>query len=318
MTAARRTMPRPMVEVRTEVTPPWTFRLPGGDLDGVLRRRGTVLERLLHVGEDAVVVRVAQTARDRVLFGAQAANEPAARAGIARMRFALGVDDDLRPFYDRFRDDPLIGRSVRARPHLRARRRPEPFEALAWAVCEQLIEFERAVEIQRRIVWRLGRRCARTGLRDLPTPARVAGTAPALLQSFDLAAGRAIALRRAAREVAAGRADLHAPDHERTWARLRAIPGIGTWTVDMLALFGQGRYDRLPAGDLAYRKLVGRLRSGGDPRARAEEHEVRAFFAPYGEWAGLAGLHAVGPGALNPPAQVGTRSSSRPPRLAAA
>src|SRR5437879_4907543 len=99
MTAARRTMPRPMVEVRTEVTPPWTFRLPGGDLDGVLRRRGTVLERLLHVGEDAVVVRVAQTARDRVLLGAQAASEPAARAGIARMRFALGVDDDLRPFY---------------------------------------------------------------------------------------------------------------------------------------------------------------------------------------------------------------------------
>jgi 3-methyladenine DNA glycosylase/8-oxoguanine DNA glycosylase len=308
-----------MVEVREEVVPQWVFRLPGPGLDGMMRRRGGVLERLLHLEDEPVVVRVAQTAADRVLIGAQARHPALARRGIARMRFTLGVDDDLRPFHARFRDDPLIGASVRSRPHLRARRRPEPFEALAWAVCEQLIEFERAVEIQRRIVHRLGRRCARTGLRDAPGAARLAGASPALLQSFDLAAGRAIALRRAAREVAAGRADLHAPEHERAWARLRAIPGIGSWTIDMLALTGQGRYDRLPAGDLAYRKLVGRLRSGGDPRARASEEDVRAFFAPYGEWAGLAGLHALGPkaltGSLGP---AGTRPSWHRPRRAAA
>ena len=32
------------------------------------------------------------------------------------MRFATGVDDDLRPFHERFRDDPVIGRAVRANP----------------------------------------------------------------------------------------------------------------------------------------------------------------------------------------------------------
>ena len=121
------------------------------------------------------------------------------------MRFALGVDDDLRAFHDRFRRDPLIGPSVRRRPWLRVSRRPEPFEALAWAITEQLIDFPRAVEIQRRIVYRLGRRCSATGLRDLPDAATLAGTAPALLQSLDLSAGRSLALRKAAREVAAGR-----------------------------------------------------------------------------------------------------------------
>ena len=65
----------------------------------------------------------------------------------------------------------------------------------------------------------------------------------------------------------------------------------------MLALQGQGRYDQLPAGDVGYLKLVGRLRSGGDPHARASEDEVREAFAPYGEWAGLAGWHALGAGA---------------------
>jgi 3-methyladenine DNA glycosylase/8-oxoguanine DNA glycosylase len=282
------------VEIRVEVRPPWPFRLQRhGGADGVLRCRDGVLHRLLHVEGERAVVRVAQPARDRVVLGATAERRDVAEHAIERMRFALGVDDDLRPFYERFRFDPLIGRSVRSMPHLRIRRRPEPFEALAWAVCEQLIEFERAAEIERRIVRYAGPRCPGTALRDVPTAAQVAAIAPARLESFDLTATRALALHKAAREVARGRVDLHDPDHERGWARLRAIRGIGPWTVEFLALYGQGRYDQLPAGDLAYRKLVGRLRSGGRPGARVEEDEVRAFFAPYGEWAGLAGAHAV-------------------------
>ncbi len=59
-----------------------------------------------------------------------------------------------------------------------------------------------------------------------------------------------------------------------------------------MALTGQGRLDQLPAGDLAYIKLVGRLRSP-DPRARATEDEVREMFVRYEPWAGLAGLHAL-------------------------
>jgi 3-methyladenine DNA glycosylase/8-oxoguanine DNA glycosylase len=265
-------------------------------MDGVLRRRGAALERLLHHHGEPVLVRVYQSAPDRVLFGARAATAAAAAHGIARMRFALGVDEDLRAFRRRFARDPLIGRSLRRRPWLRVTRRPEPFEALAWAICEQLIEYERAAAIERRVVAALGRRWVGSdgvdcSLRDLPAPAVLAGTAPALLESFDLAGARALALVRAAREVACGRVDLYSADHERGWRRLRTIPAIGPWTVEMLALRGQGRHDQLPAADVGLAKLVGRLQSGGDPRARAREHEVREFFAPYGEWAGLAAAH---------------------------
>jgi 3-methyladenine DNA glycosylase/8-oxoguanine DNA glycosylase len=288
-----------MIEVRREIRPAWPFRLPGaGGMDGIVRRRGGVLERLLHVDDVPVVLRAAQPSEDRVVIGARAERRDAADEAIARLRFAFGIDDDLRPFHERFRDDPLIGASVRTRPHLRATRRPEPFEALAWAICEQLIQYERAAAIERAIVFRLGRRAVgwdgATMLRDVPSAATLAGTAPALLQSLDLSAGRSLALVKAAREVARGRVDLRDPDHERGWRRLRAIPGIGAWTVEVLALHGQGRHDQLPAGDLAFLKLVGRLRSGGDPRARATEDDVRAFFAPYEGWAGLAGTHALG------------------------
>jgi len=251
---------------RVEVTPAWAFRLPlRNGPDGVLRRRGDVLERLLHVGEHAVLVRVAQPARERVVFGAWGADRVAAREALRRMRFALSVDDDLAPFHTRFADDPLIGRSLRARPWLRVARRPGAFEALAWAICEQLIEFPRAAAIERRIVWRLGRGCQHTGLRDLPTAERVAATAPAMLEGMDLAHRRALTLVRVARGISRGRTVLEDADQQSTLRRLRRVPGVGSWTLAMLSLAGLGRYDAVPAGDVNLLKRAGRLLAGGDP-----------------------------------------------------
>ncbi len=271
-------------------------------IDGVLRHRTGVLHRLLCVEGEPVRLRAAQPSRERVVMDGQGETREAVEYALERWRFALGVDDDLGDFCERFRHDPLIGRSVRAEPHLRAGRRPEPFEALAWAVCEQLIDVERAGAIQREMTRRWGERCPDTGLRDAPPPAAVAAASPAEVEACGLAARRAITLIRAAREVARGSVDLHAPDPEAGWRRLRAIPGIGSWTVEMLALHGQGRFDQVPAGDLALRKLVGRMRHG-NPGARAEEDEVREIFAPYAPWGGLAARHALAlahPGAPSP------------------
>ena len=288
------------VEVRIEVRPPWPFAMPRRlGMDRLARMRGQVLHRLIHLAGEPVVIRVVQLSADRVLFGAQASSEELARWGIARIRRTLGIDLDLRAFHERFRFDPLIGPSVRTNLRLRPSGRPDPFEALSFAVCEQLIEYERAATIQRRLIARLGRRDPVSGLRDGPAAATIAAQAPALLASFDLTEGRAVALRRVAREVASGRVDLDADDpaeQERGWRRLRSIPGIGSWTVQMLAFRGQARLDQLPAGDLSYLKLVGRLLHHGPPGAparRATESEVVALFDPYGPWAGLAGLHAL-------------------------
>ena len=269
------------VELRVEVVPPWPFRLGGGSADGLMRRRGDSLQRLLHLEGERVHVGVVQPAPGRVLFAARARTEQAAAEGIARMRFATGVDDDLRPFHDRFRDDPVIGLSVRSHYTLRVRRQPEPWETLLGAITEQLIELERAMAIQRRMITAFGYRCAATGMRDAPTAAAIAGAAPAQLSSFDLAPKRAIALRRVAGEVAAGRVDLACHDMRR----LLAIRDIGPWTVEMLGLHGQGRMDVVPAGDLGFLRIVGRLLTG-NPRARAEEAQVRTFFERYGDWKG--------------------------------
>ena len=62
------------VELRVEVVPPWPFRLGGGSADGLMRRRGASLQRLLHLDGEPVHVGVVQPAPDRVLFAARAAH----------------------------------------------------------------------------------------------------------------------------------------------------------------------------------------------------------------------------------------------------
>jgi 3-methyladenine DNA glycosylase/8-oxoguanine DNA glycosylase len=273
--------------VEHDVLPVGVYRMPIPGRDGVLTRRGDVLERLVHVGGEPVVTR-AWPAAGRVRIRAEAHAREDAEAAIERTRFALGTDHDLSEFHRRFRRDPLIGRVIRTQPWLRPRRRPEPFEALLWAICEQLIESGRAAGIQRRLVRRHGRASACGTLRAPPSAERLAGRSPAELEACGLAAKRALATIRAAREVAGGRVDLAA--HEPSWRRLIAIPNIGAWTIECLAFHGQGRDDMLPAGDLAFVKLVGRLAGLG---RRAEVHEVRDFFAPYEEHAGMAGIYAL-------------------------
>jgi 3-methyladenine DNA glycosylase/8-oxoguanine DNA glycosylase len=142
-------------------------------------------------------------------------------------------------------------------------------------------------------------------LRDSPDAATIAARAPAELDACGLHPKRSLAMIRAART---GSLD------ER---RLLAIPEIGTWTVEMLALHGFGRLDVVPAGDLGYLKLVGRLTTG-NPRAIADEAEVRGFFADYAPWAGLAAQYLIRGPRLRAPHRAGTHwSAAAPPRAAA-
>jgi 3-methyladenine DNA glycosylase/8-oxoguanine DNA glycosylase len=180
-------------------------------------------------------------------------------------------------------------------PDFRPKGRPWPWEALAAAVVGQLIEASRAATIERRIAGRWGSRLGegRELLRDVPGPEAIAGRAPAELEQMDLVGKRALALRRLARDVAAGRCRIEDP---RADARLLAMPQIGPWTVQCLGLFGRNEPDALPAGDLAYIKLVGRLRGEG---RRATVPEVEEFYAGYEPYRGivgaltLAGLHRL-------------------------
>jgi 3-methyladenine DNA glycosylase/8-oxoguanine DNA glycosylase len=278
--------------------------MPRGSSDRTLRVRGGVATRLLHVGGSPVLVRAWQPARDRVRFRAEAvapdrisrppielppcpgpAGPEQLEEAIAAMRRALWVDVDLSDFHRRFRRDRLLGPLIRRRPDFRPQGRPWPWEALAAAVVGQLIEARLAALIERRIAGRWGARLGegREALRDVPGPDAIARRAPAEIEQMELVSKRALALRRLAHDVVAGRCRIESAEGDR---RLLAMPQIGPWTVQCLGLFGRNELDSLPAGDLGYIKLVGRLNGGG---RRATIPEVEEFYAPYEPYRGLAG-----------------------------
>lgn len=296
--------PGPGGSLVIEVVPRSPFRLPSGRWpDGVARTRAGVYERFLQIEGRPVLIRawpgpgravsiaampVPAAWLERRPLGAERAGREQLETALDCGRRALGVDDDLSEFHAHFKHDPLLGPLIRRRPWLRPRRTGQLWEALAWAITAQLIESDRALAIQRRIVRRWGSSVrlpgARQPLRDVPGAATIAALAPAELAACDLAPKRALALVRVAREVASGRCDLGGPACND---RLIRISEIGPWTLQCLGLNGRGELDSLPAGDLVYLKLVGHLARLG---RRATIAEVERFYAPYAPYRGIAGL----------------------------
>lgn len=283
-----------------EVVPASPWRLPKRGTEGTTRGDREHVRRLTHVGGEPALLEARARPGGAVVLTARAAHDATAAGALERLRFWTGVDEELQPFLERFAEDEVIGASVQEAPHTRPFRRPTPWEVLQAAVCEQLVDDERSQQIKRALIHRHGPRHpdpdpeeARE-LVDVPDAATVAQLSPAELEACGLAAKRAVLLKKVAREVATGRVDLLSQDpatRTASWTRLRAMPGIGPWTLSILALHGQGVWDALPAGDHAHQMAVGRLTTGRTHKAT--ELEVVDFYAPYRPWRGLAGWHVL-------------------------
>ena len=74
--------------------------------------------------------------------------------------------------------------------------------------------------------------------------------------------------------------------------RLLALPGIGPWTAEYVAMRGLGDADAFPATDLGVRRALERLGEDGRPAAAERLAEpwrpYRAYAVQY-LWASLAG-----------------------------
>jgi 3-methyladenine DNA glycosylase/8-oxoguanine DNA glycosylase len=193
---------------------------------------------------------------------------------LERARFVLALDDDTSEFHRRFADDPLLGPSARRLRGLRPRRRPTVAHAALRAVCGQLVQSGKALELERAVI----RACGE----DPPSRAALLRLSPAALTASGLAASRAAALHRLCRTVDLERLR-ETPD--TALARLGRVSGIGPWSVGVIALQGLGRYDAGLVGDLGLVKLQASL-EGRWP----DPDETAQLLERYGEWQGLASV----------------------------
>ncbi|WP_432560079.1 AlkA N-terminal domain-containing protein [Granulicoccus sp. GXG6511] len=209
---------------------------------------------------------------------------------IARCRALLDLDADPEAIGAVLGADPALGRPWRDAPGRRVPRSVDAGEFALRAVLGQQISVARAANLTARLVTELGDPIVdpRGGLSRLfPSFERLADLNPAELP-MPRARGRAFV--GLAQHLADGSLDLSPGcDRDRARARLAELPGIGPWTVEVIALRGLGDPDAFPGSDLGVRKGLEHL--GLDPSAAEQWRPWRAYAVQY-LWASDA-QHAI-------------------------
>jgi len=244
-------------------------------------------------------------------------------AAITRCRFLLDLDADPEAVDAHLDGDPVLRPLVAKAPGRRVPRTTDGAELAVRAVLGQQVSTAAARTLAGRLVTAAGQPVADPagGLTHLfPTPeALVDHGAP-------LPGARRGTLRRLAATLADGTLDLGPGcDREAATAALSAVPGIGPWTVQVVAMRGLGDPDGFPATDLGVRGAAGEL---GLPtgataliahaeawrpwRAYAVQYLWAATDHPVNRWPpGPGTAEPPGPGTAEPPAH---RRAPRPGR----
>ncbi|GIG22949.1 hypothetical protein Cch01nite_36730 [Cellulomonas chitinilytica] len=168
----------------------------------------------------------------------------------------FGLDDDLGAVADALGPDPVVGPLVRRRPTLRILGHLDGFEAAVSTVLGQQVSLAAARTFAGRLASAYGTP-GPAGLVVPPSPDRLAAVDPAELQSVvRITHARARTLHALAAACADGLTLAPGADVHDVRSRLVALPGIGPWTADYLALRVLADRDALPVGDLVLRRAL--------------------------------------------------------------
>jgi DNA-3-methyladenine glycosylase II len=189
---------------------------------------------------------------------------------------------DVRPFYRRAKNDPVIGPLARRFRGMKPIRPATLFEMMVDAVIEQQISLAAARRIRARVVERFGEKKA--GLWIFPGPEALAQAPLAALRACGLSGRKAEYINGLAGKVVDESFDLDGlkgmPDDE-VRSTISEIRGFGRWSADYILIRGLGRPDAVPVDDLAVRTTVGKYLGKGS-RLTAEQVEQRLRpFAPF-------------------------------------
>lgn len=211
----------------------------------------------------------------------------------ARLRRVFDLDACPDALAARLGADPLMGPLVAKTPGIRLPGAFDGFEVAVRAVLGQQISVGAATTLAGRWVERFGEpiETPYPGVHRLPpTAATLATIEPSEIASLGMPITRARTLRQLAEAVAAGRLALGpGADLDGTRAALLAIPGIGPWTAEYVAMRALGAPDAFPDGDLVLRKRLG----DGVPAAARRRAEA---FRPYRAYAALLVWSSAGGG----------------------
>lgn len=174
----------------------------------------------------------------------------------ARVSKMFDLDSDPLQIAEHFQADPLLAPLLLQAPGLRLPTAFDPFEQAVRAIVGQQVTVKAAVTIVGRLVQRLGEAmpgdCEGQPTRLFPSPEALA---EADLAGIGMPGKRVETLQRFSAACASGALELHVNDGaDDLVQRLCALPGIGPWTAEYVALRAFGDPDAFPAADLGLLK----------------------------------------------------------------
>ncbi|WP_407344816.1 DNA-3-methyladenine glycosylase 2 family protein [Pengzhenrongella phosphoraccumulans] len=289
--------------------------IPGLELvDGAPGTGGAVglpaITKLLAAPGGAARVTVSFGGPGEILARLQLADLADLAGVVVRLRRWLDLDADPQLVDGALVSDPGLASLVTARPGLRIPGTTDPFELAVRAVLGQQVSVAGARTLAGRLVAAHGTpergtseqsgpvqsgpgqsssRGSGPGLLLFPSAATLAAAGPDRLREIGLTGSRAATLAGLAAAVAGGLS--LAPDADRGQVRvaLLALPGIGPWTADYIALRALGDPDVFPAGDLVLRKALAGLPGGVGQAVDVATATARA--AGWRPWRGYAAQH---------------------------
>ena len=202
-----------------------------------------------------------------------------------RARRLLDLDADPAAVGGALGADPALARLVELRPGLRVPGAWDPFELAVRGIIGQQVSVRAATTIAGRVAAAFGEPLESCGTltRLFPSPESLGG---AELERAGLTRARATAIRGLATAVASGELSLDpAADLAESRARLLALPGVGPWTAEYIAMRGLRDPDAFPASDLGLRYA---LAANGRPASAAEVAERAEAWRP---WRAYAAIH---------------------------
>ena len=256
--------------------------------------------RTLTVDGQSGVVVVTPGSGDFLIAEIRFPNVKALPAVIARIRRVFDLTADPRLIGAHLSQDPRLAPLVAARPGLRAPGAWDGFELAVRAILGQQITVTAAVNLACKLVAAYGEpivepAAVKLGLtRVFPRPERLVGQDIATL---GMPRARGAALEALARTVAADpsiftpRADL-----ESAIAALSALPGVGEWTAQYIALRELREPDAFPHAD------IGLLRAMADDQGvRPSSEALLAASQGWRPWRAYAAQHLWAADAAAPP-----------------
>lgn len=199
---------------------------------------------------------------------------------VERVRMQFDLEADPLRIASQLGQDPRLAPLVAAQPGLRVPGGFDGFELAVRAILGQQVSVKGATTLSGRLVQHFGKPLAASGARPaqlthlFPSPDVLA---TAELTQIGIPKARAAALRGLADAVAAGRLMLSSSaDVAQTVKTLLALPGVGPWTAQYIAMRVLRDPDAFPATDL----VLARMLSGGEPDAE-----------PWRPWRAYAALY---------------------------